>query len=81
MPKYVAMWNMPGCLPEMEPGKFDTFDDAKDFVLEELHHCAAGTDDCHEQNAYLSAIADVSKARAPFARMAVAYWYSVEAQP
>lgn len=32
--KYVAMWNQPGCLPEMEPATFDTFDEAKRFVID-----------------------------------------------
>lgn len=36
MPKYIAMWNMPGCLPEMEPAIFDTFEEARAFIADEL---------------------------------------------
>lgn len=31
--KYVAMWNLPGCLPEMGRATFDTFDAAKRFII------------------------------------------------
>lgn len=30
------MWNLPGCLPEMEPQTFDTFDEARDYIADEL---------------------------------------------
>jgi hypothetical protein len=33
---YIAMWNMPGCLPEMEPAEFGTFEHARDFIVDEL---------------------------------------------
>jgi len=33
---WVAGWNMPGYLPEMEPAFFENFDDAKRFVLNAL---------------------------------------------
>jgi hypothetical protein len=36
MPKFIAMWNLPGCLPEMEPADFCTFDEAKRFIIDEL---------------------------------------------
>jgi hypothetical protein len=34
--KYVAMWNLPGCLPTMEPAFFDNAVDAFAFMAEEL---------------------------------------------
>jgi hypothetical protein len=34
--KYVAMWNLPGCLPEMEPAEFDNAVDAFDFMADSL---------------------------------------------
>ena len=34
--KYVAGWNMPGYLPEMDVADFDTFDEAKQFIIDEL---------------------------------------------
>lgn len=33
---YIAMWNLPGCLPEMEPAQFDNAVDAFDFMADEL---------------------------------------------
>lgn len=33
---YVAGWNMPGYLPEMEPAEFDDFDSAKRFLIDEM---------------------------------------------
>lgn len=36
MTKYIAGYNMPGYLPEMEPAEFDTFGDAKEFLFQEL---------------------------------------------
>lgn len=33
---YVAGWNMPGYMPEMEGSEFDSFDDAKQFIIDEL---------------------------------------------
>ena len=32
---YVALWSLPGCLPEMEPARFDNFTDAKQFLVDE----------------------------------------------
>jgi hypothetical protein len=34
--QWSALWCLPGCLPEMEPASFDTFEDARSFVCEEL---------------------------------------------
>lgn len=31
---YIAGWNMPGYLPEMEPATFETFDEAKRFIID-----------------------------------------------
>lgn len=33
---YSAGWNMPGYLPEMDPMEFGTFEEAKQFILNEL---------------------------------------------
>lgn len=32
---YHAGWNLPGCLPEMEPATFDTEAEAEQFVFDE----------------------------------------------
>jgi hypothetical protein len=31
------MWNLPGCLPEMEPMQFDTVEDARNALLDEIN--------------------------------------------
>lgn len=43
--KYIAGWNMPGCLPEMEPAEFKTFEEAKQYVVDELEACLDACDD------------------------------------
>lgn len=35
-PLFVAMWNMPGCLPEMEPVYFLDEDEARQFLADEI---------------------------------------------
>lgn len=37
--KYVAGWNQPGYLPEMEPAWFDDFSSAADFIHDEMERC------------------------------------------
>jgi hypothetical protein len=34
------MWNMPGCLPEIEPCEFDTFEQARDCIVDALEALA-----------------------------------------
>lgn len=31
---YTAGWNIPGCLPESEPQEFDTFSEAKAYLVD-----------------------------------------------
>jgi hypothetical protein len=33
--KFVAGWNLPGCLPEMEPAVFDSEEEAQQFISDE----------------------------------------------
>ena len=46
---YVALWSLPGCLPEMEPARFEDFTDAKQFICDEIERvmeqCYAGDRD------------------------------------
>jgi hypothetical protein len=37
-PLYVAMWNLPGCLPEMEPVYFLDEDEARQFLADEIEN-------------------------------------------
>lgn len=34
--KWIAGWNLPGCLPEMEPVVFDSKEDAEEFIANEI---------------------------------------------
>jgi hypothetical protein len=36
MKNYGAGWNMPGCLPENELAGFETFEEAKNYIILEL---------------------------------------------
>jgi hypothetical protein len=40
------MWNLPGCLPEMEPQSFDSWEAAQASLLDELQSL---DDDCEEE--------------------------------
>jgi hypothetical protein len=75
--KYVAMCNIPGCLPDSDPVRCDTFNEAKNVVYDWLQRIA---DDCEEGDA-----SDVDRAGefvarqvGPFAVMCDGYAYSVE---
>jgi hypothetical protein len=52
MTKYVAGWNMPGYMPEMEVAEFDSFEDAKGFIQDELEVAADSSDEPEEYDAY-----------------------------
>lgn len=39
-PRYVAGWNMPGCLPYMEPAEFDDAQSAANFLADEMERAA-----------------------------------------
>lgn len=74
---YVAMWHMPGCLPEMEPEYFDTFAAAQAFILHELAIVA----DSYGPDALGDAdniIVQVAQEYVPFAYLCDGYVYSVE---
>ena len=34
---YVAGWNLPGCLPEMDPATFETEAAARDWLVDEMN--------------------------------------------
>lgn len=38
MPGYVAGWNIPGYMPESEPVEFDTFEEARDYIVSEIEN-------------------------------------------
>jgi hypothetical protein len=46
---WVAGWNMPGYMPDSEPSAFDTCDEARDYIAEQLQRCADDEDDTSEE--------------------------------
>lgn len=51
--KYSAGYNMPGYMPEMDPFETDDFDDAREFIVDELDNAgdiAANSDDADAAN-------------------------------
>lgn len=78
--KYIAGWNMPGCLPEAEPCGFATFDEAKRYIIEELKNmeCTSGgygDQDLAEEYCHLAE--DVNLESGPFDTMVLddyVYW-------
>ena len=78
---WVAMWNMPGYLPEMEPAFFEHFDDAKRYILNELgeiedDEATAGNDDIADE---ISGIRqDINLESDEFSVVVGNYAYSVE---
>lgn len=38
----VVMWNLPGCMPEMEPVTFEEYSDAAEYLGDELDRIATG---------------------------------------
>lgn len=38
MAKWLAGWNMPACLPESDPGEFNTWESARDYLVSELNN-------------------------------------------
>lgn len=81
MTKYTAMWNM----PEMEPAAFDTFEEARAFIVDEL---GREQDNCLVQDcpktaeAYTQSIEEVLTFGGPFSIIPEAndngYVYSVD---
>lgn len=42
---WIAGYNMPGYLPEMEPAAFETFDEARRFIIDEMERAADACDE------------------------------------
>ena len=48
---YYAGWNMPGFPPAMDPKAFNTFNEAREWLIEELTATPAFEDDVYEETA------------------------------
>ncbi len=66
MSGYVVGWNQPGYLPDNAPDDFETFEDAKAFIIGELKLAedSAATEDIAESLCHLAE--DVNLESAPF---------------
>lgn len=86
--KWVAGWNMPGYMPEEPFAEFDTFEEARDYVVDELERVADGimgdaesVEDAEELTRVNGAIAWVKRQRDEFTISPVqGYAYEVTRQ-
>lgn len=72
--KYVAGYNQPGYLPEMEPQEFDTVEDAVDFLVEEFERAE---DDIEDDWALVVFVDELENQDEPFSILGpdgYAYW-------
>lgn len=60
---YVAGWNMCGYMPDAEPADFETFDDAKQYIIDELLEREAAEDET-KNNSETDADRDAAENRA-----------------
>lgn len=81
---FIAGWNQPGYLPESDPEEFDTFDEAKRYIIDEIKRAEddAGDSDDEELAEDLCALAeDINLESDPFSVLApdgFAYWVTEE---
>ncbi len=47
--EYIARWNLPGCLPEADPARFDSFEDAHEYLIEQVERCRDETEEDTEK--------------------------------
>ena len=45
---YIAMWNVPGCLPEVDPVEFDTLAEARVFLSLEIDRAIDDLPECDQ---------------------------------
>lgn len=51
MKYYAAGWNQPGYMPETEVQHFDHFDDAREYLVDEVTRAADDANDAGDKNA------------------------------
>ena len=74
---YVAGWNQPGYLPEMDPAHLDSFDDAKRYIIDSIkcHEAEYGFDEQEDVAEELCHLAeDINLLDRPFEVLAVDGW-------
>ena len=75
---WAAGWNMPGYMPDREPGAFSTWEEARDSLIEDMERAADETDDETEAAELREWVAAVSTAteNAPWGATVGAYhWW------
>lgn len=55
-----AGWNMPGYLPDSEPGRFETFEDAQGYIVAGIKRCEEEAADEAEATTYCHAAEDAN---------------------
>lgn len=75
---WVARWNLPGCMPEMDPLRVTDFDAARECIVEELNSLDEGEFTDEEQEEFDAVIAIVESAEAEFSVQYGNYVYVVD---
>lgn len=83
---YTAGWNMPGYLPDGDPQQFDSFDEAKCYIIDELKFQEEHNSDAHgnwqeaDAETYCHRAEDVNLESGPFCTEVMpcgyVYWVS-----
>ena len=79
---YIAGWNMPGYLPEVDPWVTDNYDDAVEYLLDEMARYSETLDNDDDYDEYRGAVASVESDRANGVEVFVSlgkciYWVTV----
>lgn len=77
---FVAGWNMPGYMPDGEPGGFDTFAEAKAYIIDELKQAEDDAGERGDEEAaeeYCHTAEDVNLKSSPFEIIAGPYCFFV----
>lgn len=82
---YIAGWNMPGYLPEVTPWITDNYNDAVEYLLDEMARYSETLDNDSDYDEYLGAVSSVESARASGVEVFVAlgdctYWVTVTSE-
>lgn len=77
---YVAGWNQPGYLPDDEVAEFDTFDEAKRYIIGEIEYMSEDAETEEDSETYSSIAEDVNLESGPFSIMVGdwAFWVARE---
>ena len=59
-----AGWNMVGYMPEMEPATFETFEDARDWMVEEMERWADHLEDFHDKDSEVAEMIEAAESLA-----------------